>query len=298
MKQSLLKLMTLSLVILFSSTTSVAFSATKPQAPDINMEDSKILLNEWVQTALLGDICDIANQIPQSTESYLQLIASQDKEMMQALSDFSQQRRQHYAAQLGKIASIKHCYLNSSETRLLVKDSDRKAEQTLKQLASSIDNYNNQLATWREEQRLERERQQQEQARRERQAEQEQRERIRSKALSLSQQLSEMVVSENYQGGSNIGVNLIDYEYLESSKTMRMKVEIKWNGKISGASGYAADGYITAIYDSLPKWKYGTNVKWSPTWQSSKLNDWIEERQGWGMAGALLGGAILLDSQK
>lgn len=298
MKQSLLKLMTLSLVILFSSATSVAFAATKPQAPDIDMEASKTLLNEWVQTALLGDICDIANQIPQSTDSYLQLIASQDKEMMQALSDFAQQRRQHYAAQLGKIASIKHCYLNSSETRLLVKDSDRKAAQSLKLLSNSINNYNNQLIAWKEEQRQEQERHQQEQARREWAAEQLQKERIRSKALSLSQQLSEMVVSESYQGGSNVGVSLLDYEYIESSNTMRMKVEIKWNGKISGTSGYAADGFITAIYDDLPQWRYGTNVKWSPTWQSSKLNDWIEERQGWGMAGALVGGAILLGGTK
>jgi len=268
----------------------------QPQSPSIDIESSKLMIEELSRATLLGDVCEINHELAQQTEAFLSLVATQDKRLAQELITLSEQHRKINSDKLSMFQNIKNCYIQASKTKIIIKDAERKAKTAITLLSDDIHEYEIKYSTWQKEQEEIRK----EQERRARQAalerEEQRNQEIRSKAVSLASQLGKYIVSESYGGGSNIGVNLTEYEYLESSDALRMKVQIRWNGAISGESGYAAEGEILAIYDNSSSWSYGKNVKWNPTWQSSKLDDWISQRNMMGLG--ILGGILLGGSGK
>lgn len=81
---------------------------------------------------------------------------------------------------------------------------------------------------------------------------------------------------------------MVGYDFSQAEATYRLKVEIQWNGRISGESGYGADGTIIAVMDSSDTWQYGKNVTWNPSWKSSKLDEWISQKGVINFFGAVL----------
>lgn len=124
-------------------------------------------------------------------------------------------------------------------------------------------------------------------------------EKMRLEALNNAEILGRLLVKNYYGGGSNIGANLIDYEYFESESTYRLKVELSWNSTRCNESGRAsATGVITAVFDEHGQQK---NADWNPESQSDTLNEWLAKRRDPGekmnnmaiqMLGQMSGGVV------
>lgn len=98
-------------------------------------------------------------------------------------------------------------------------------------------------------------------------------ERIKFEAVNLAQRAADLIVSNKYGGGSNVGANLVNYEYYEGNYILT--VELRWNANYAfNHYDLAADGTITASKNDSNDW----NFKWSPSWQSSELNDYLETK--------------------
>ncbi|MGT3802780.1 hypothetical protein [Vibrio cholerae] len=248
-------------------TSASAFAYTEPERPVFDESIVTPLFKRAAYAAFIGDACSINHSIPDQIRKTAKIVYSDPQKQQEQVSFFSS-RKSHFASDASTIGILKRCNLESGKTRALVNDVGRELEDINQSYSSKLSAYQTAYSQW-----------QQDVAREQEAAAQRETERIRSIALSLSDQLGKLIVQNAYQGGQSVSVKLVNYEYIESTRTMRMKVELRWNGAMSGESGYAADGEIVATYDNSPSWDFGRNYRWNSSWQSAKLDEWISKRQ-------------------
>ena len=264
------------LIVLFPS-VSFAISS-EPNRPVFNEAELDALIKRSAYTAFIGDACSISHAIPDQMRKVVRTTFADQGAQEQKISLFSS-FKSHFSQDANSLSIFKKCNIDGGKTRSLVNDVGRQLEDVYQATSGTLTKYQNLHSQWEfevQQERAERELLERNRIAAERAAHDE---KIKDRAVTLSDELGKFIVSSQYQGGSSIGVNLISYEYFESSKTMRLKVEMRWNGKLTGDSGYAADGEIKAIFDDASNWVIGKNVSWNPTYQSSMLNDWISQRQ-------------------
>ncbi len=249
----------------------------EPQRPRFDNQSVEPLVKRAAYAAFLGDACSISNSIPEQFRKFVKVFFSTPNDQQLAVTEFSS-KKSTFASDASSIGILKRCHLDGGKTRSLVNDVGRELEDRYQTTSGQISAYELNHARWESE--VQREREQYERELKERQiAEAAQaQEKIKSQAESLSETLGKAVVQNAYQGGQTIGTRLVSYDWSQSDSTYRLKVEIKWNGIISGDAGYGADGVITVKLDSSERWVYGKNYQWNPSWQSSKLNEWISYR--------------------
>lgn len=106
----------------------------------------------------------------------------------------------------------------------------------------------------------------------------------RDKAFAMTERAKDKIINTVYDGGSNKGVEIREWEYNPGSDSYRMKVALTWNGYFYASRQYAADGYITVDAD-------GGNLNWNPIWVNANLSDYQENKH---ILGAVLGTVVAL----
>lgn len=269
--------------------TSFVYSAgPEPRKPQFNAQEISGLLQRAAYAAFMGDACSINHSIPDQIRKLVKVVAEDPNVQQRLVSEFNSQKTT-YQNDASTVGVLKRCYVDSGKTRALVSDRGRDIEDKYQVFVSQLSAYASNYTKWENEvkaERLERERvlqaerDERERLARERASKEqaEYQDKVKSKAQSVAEELGRVIVGKAYQGGQSIGTQLISYDYSQSDSTYRLKVEIRWNGAISGKSGYGASGTITAKLDSSSTWEYGKNYSWNQTWQSPLLQEWIEMR--------------------
>ena len=265
--------------------TAVA-QTPRPPPPTFPAERAGALLKHASYYAFLAEACNFDNAPAAAARDLIKVVGPNYSAQQQLLEVFNKRKREY--AEGSNIASrFKRCQIDSGKTKAEITDIATSIRDLLENARSESENYKAALASWEQTERTRREEEQrraeearlaQQRADAERQAaaDQQRQERVRGRAMALAEELGKVIVFRAYDGGQSIGTKLVSFDYTDS--TYRLKVEIKWNGRMSGESGYGADGLITVIEDSATEWTFGKNVKWNPTWQSSKLDEWISNR--------------------
>lgn len=274
--------------IAISLTSAVYAAGPEPRKPQFNGQEISGLLQRAAYAAFMGDACSINHSIPEQIRKIVKVVTEDPTVQQRLVTEFNSQKSA-YQNDASTIGILKRCHLESGKTRALVSDRGRDIEDKYQAYVSQVNIYATNYANWKTEveaERLERERVlQAERDERERiardRASKEQadyQDRVKSKAQSVAEELGRVIVNKAYQGGQNIGTQLISYDYSQSDSTYRLKVEIRWNGAFSGQSGYGASGTITAKLDSSSTWDHGKNYSWNQSWQSPLLEEWIAKR--------------------
>lgn len=268
--------------------TSAAYAAgPEPRKPQFNGQEISGLLQRAAYAAFMGDACSINHSIPEQIRKLVKVVAEDPNVQQRLVSEFNSQKSS-YQNDASTIGILKRCHLESGKTRALVSDRGRDIEDKYQAYVSQISIHLTNYTKWENEVKAEREEKVLQESIRVAKEQSAQQDKIRSQASSIAEQLGRLVVKNAYQGGQSVGTQLISYDYSQSDSTYRLKVEIRWNGAVSGDSGYGASGVITAKLDSADTWEYSKNYAWNPTWQSSKLDEWISVRGLVGIGKALV----------
>jgi len=99
----------------------------------------------------------------------------------------------------------------------------------------------------------------------------------KNRAYSFAETAKDKIIDSVYDGGTNCGVEVKDWDYYPDSDSFRVKVAMTWNGMFFASKSYGADGYLTVKAD-------GSDLKWNPTWVSSTLSDYQESKRTIGAA--------------
>lgn len=246
--------------------------------PDMKLSELDALIKRSAYTSFIGDACSISNTVSDQVKKIVSLVFL-DQATQQEKLQYFRLHKSNFANDANSLSIFKKCNIDGGKTKVLVSQVGAELDDFYQVRFSVLEYYKNQYMRWEYE--VQQEQAEKERVERERVAAQKaaKEESIKSSARTLANQLGKLVVANQYQGGSSVGISLISYEYYESTKTMRLNVEMRWNGSISGESGYAADGEIVAVYDNAREWVIGKNFSWSPKYQSSKLDEWIQQRQ-------------------
>lgn len=136
--------------------------------------------------------------------------------------------------------------------------------------------YEQEQAYQREQRRLEHEEmlaeQKEEEREREKEEREEERERHRQNVHDYADDdTAEWIVSEVYDGGTKIDIDVTSYEYNSYKEEYKIDVSLNWCGTLfTGHCGYAADGIIRVDED-------GDNLRWESTWHSSDLKEYLSD---------------------
>lgn len=106
----------------------------------------------------------------------------------------------------------------------------------------------------------------------------------KNRAYSFAEMAKDKIINSVYDGGTNRGVEVKDWDYYPDSNSFRVKVAMTWNGMFFSSNSYGADGYITVRAD-------GSDLKWNPTWVSSNLASYQESKH---TIGAVVGTVVAL----
>lgn len=273
--------------IAISFTSATYAAGSEPRKPQFNGQEISGLLQRAAYAAFMGDACSINHSIPDQIRKLVKVVAEDPNVQQRLVSEFNSQKTT-YQNDASTVGVLKRCYVDSGKTRALVSDRGRDIEDKYQTYVSQISAYVSNYTKWENEVKAEREERARQEIERVAKEQSAQQDKIRAQASSIAEQLGRLVVKNAYQGGQSVGTQLISYDYSQSDSTYRLKVEIRWNGAMSGDSGYGASGVITAKLDSADTWEYSKNYAWNPTWQSSKLDEWISMRGLVGIGKALL----------
>jgi anti-sigma regulatory factor (Ser/Thr protein kinase) len=260
------------------SLSSVVYAAgPEPRKPQFNGQEISGLLQRAAYAAFMGDACSINHSIPEQIRKLVKVVAEDPNVQQRLVSEFNSQKTT-YQNDASTVGVLKRCYVDSGKTRALVSDRGRDIEDKYQAAVSKTSAYLAEYSSWTVEVARERAEVIRLVAIKKAEDDEKNNASIRTNAQNIAELLGRTIVNKAYQGGQNIGTQLVSYDYSPNDSTYRLKVEIRWNGAYSGQSGYGASGMITAKDDSSTKWEYGRNYSWNQTWQSPLLEEWIEKR--------------------
>lgn len=257
--------------------SSSAFGqSARPVPPSVSQEQFDALIKRAAYASFLGETCSIDNSISQDVRDLAKTVFP-DYEGQQNLVTVLTVKKREFNEGSNVLSKAKRCTFARGETKTFISDVSASVQDFKAHLVDEQRRYQAKLQEWEAAEAI-----------RIAAEESERQDKIRSKASALAEQLGKFVVKNVYDGGQSIGVKLVGYDFSQTEATYRLKVEIQWNGRISGESGYGADGTIIAVMDSSDTWQYGKNVTWNPSWKSSKLDEWISQKGVINFFGAVL----------
>lgn len=244
---------------------------SEPIKPELNVSEMESLIKKSAYASFLGDVCSITNEISENIKKISTINGVPQKKGQEILGEFKDYKA-FYTKDSNTIEVLYKCYVDGGKNKILVINANDEVNDYFYDKNKIFESYNSEYAQWQhylqqEEDAHKRELEAQENARNE---------KIKDAVTNMANQLGGYIISREYQGGDNITVRLVSYNSV--GDTFHLNVDMYWSGSLSGETGYEAEGEITAINDDSDKWVYGKNVTWTPTYHSSKLKEWIQER--------------------
>lgn len=247
----------------------------RPALPQLMPASFKAMADRAGYAAFLAEACSFPAQIPARFKKLVAQAELGEDRQMAHLTSFRQAKSMH-ASNSNVLGVTKRCYIDAAKSKSLISDVEIEIDEMTAMVEKKRRDYELALASWEREQRELGERREQEARTAQESADRRVRDAHQANADRHSEQLGRLIVAARYDGGSNIGVALKDWNYNPADKSLNMRVEIRWSGKFTGKS-YGADGTIKAIYDGSSSWTWepGKNYFWNPSWHSSTLEAYI-----------------------
>ena len=244
---------------------------SEPTKPALDISEMVPLIKKSAYASFLGDACSITNEISENIKKISRINGVSQKTGQELIDEFKE-FKDFYTKDSNAVEILYKCHVDGGKSKILVINTNDEVNDYFNSKNEIFESYNIKYAQWQrylqqEEEAHKRELEAQENARNE---------KIMTAVTNMANQLGEYIISKEYQGGDNITVKLVSYRSV--GDTFHLNVEMSWSGTLSGETGYAAEGEITAINDESDKWVYGENFSWTPTYHSSKLKEWIQER--------------------
>lgn len=265
------------IILLFSCSVVLA----KELMTSEKKRDLLSVVDSIANAAAIGEVCEISNDISNQMRALQELVLRYEK-VESASAGFNIEieyikKKSTHLKSIGAIKKAKICYVDKLDSKTAVLDGNALAAALVKKVLQEVED--SEISKAKYEAQLEQERQERiARSEQQRQREEEARKSAQRGAIDrYAQQVGRYIIDSVYSGGSNVSIICKSYEV--GSSSLKMNLEMRWDGAVSGKSGYAAEGQVLITDLEAKTLHLNKGLFWNETWKSSLLAEFMKGRR-------------------